>query len=101
MALARRKRDGAIVVARDDDQKFGLRELLAVENPSIAEVLVTLAATAAAIPAVLGFLALIVAARTMRDVSRALPSLWGALSRFLTSVVRGVARRPGSSAASG
>ena len=67
MALARRKRDGAIV-AHDDDQKFGIRELLAVEKPSIAEVVVTVAATAAAVPAVLGFLALGVAARTMRAV---------------------------------
>ena len=67
MALARRKRDGAIV-AQDDDQKFGIRELLAVEKPSIAEVLVTLAATAAAVPAVLGLLAPIAAARAMRAV---------------------------------
>ena len=80
MALARRKRDGALVVARDDDQKFGLRELLAVEKPSIAEVVVTVAATAAVVPAVLGYLALGVMARTIRDVTRALPSLRGAVT---------------------
>jgi hypothetical protein len=72
---------GRCIVAHHDDQKFGIRELLAVEKPSIAEVLVTLAATAAVVPAVVGFLALGVAARTMRDVTRALPSLRGALSR--------------------
>ena len=75
IALASWKRDGSLIMARDDDQKFGLRDLLAVEKPSIAEVLVTVAASAAAVPVVLGFLALGVAMRAIREVIRALSSL--------------------------
>ena len=67
-------------MACDDDHKFGLREVLAVEKPSIAEVVVTVAATAAAVPAVLAFLALIGAARVILGAV-ALPSLRGAVFR--------------------